>query len=1119
MTPAPRRWLRRLVLLTLLVAVAAVALVAFAPQIVARTSLKDRVLAAATADLDGTLTVDDLSLDWWSPVVASGVTLTGPDGQVAATAPTVATSRTLLSLALDRADLGTVTVTGATVYVRCEPGKTNLETVLAKYLKADPGKPPSPRPALAVEVNDATVSLSESGSDAVQTLKPVSAVVTLSPAAATEVKYAVGEELRGTVSAGDAVVAHADATGFPLDAVGPLLRRFVPRAAASGLLTGVVDVNAAAAEVTVAGHAEAANFAVAGPLLNGERVALTKLTVAPTEVHYKAGELRVSNLDVSCDAGKVSASGVVSLDGPPEDALQRAGLKLHADFDLAKLAAVAPRALRLRPGTALTAGSVSLKLDSAASETHAEQTAWTGSLTTTALRGTRGGQPLAWEKPLHADFTAHLDKKFRPTFDALKCEADFVGLAARGSAEEFLVMANLDLARLAAHLGDFVDLNGQTFGGTAVVSLKNDPRPGGGFLTAGSATVERAHYADGKGRTLSEPRLAATLTASGAVTKAGTLAIDAAELKLDTGGDRLSAKLTAPIPDALKPRAGRADVTLTGDLARWRGRVAPWAGVPADWVIAGQADAAATVAASATGATLTAGRADVAAARFAGLGLNFTEPTLKLLTNAAWDRATDAVTLTDVTAHCETFVLTTPRLTVLPSYAVSTDAKLTANVNRLQKALGLQGDRAGSDAVNGLAVGPVSLSSPDGHAVDFAADLKVTDLIVGPPADPAWREPRVNLKAKGRYADNAVTLTSATAERDGLTATGSGSLTHLSSTLDLAVKGDLTYDLAKLGPQLQPYLGTDGKATGTGTRPFEFRGPLSGPGGALANLAGHAGVSWQDLEAYGFTVGPGELTATLDRGLLTTNPVTANFGGGKVTVEPTVNLRAASPELSVKPGRVIDHTKLTPKALSQAVGFALPAFAGATRADGTFSLDIADSRVPLAAPERGTVKGTLTVHEANVSPGPVITEVAKLMGAEQTSLTLAKEEVVPVKLENGRVYHEKFKVLLGRTDVVTSGSVGLDKSLDLMLDLPIPPKLLEQTLKNRPHLREALLKQRLQVPVRGTLDKPQIDATKFNGSVAALLRDAGMDAAKDALREKLTGGKLFDELFKKKPPE
>ena len=1122
-TAPPRRWPKRLAWLVLLTTGTLGLLVAFAPQIVAHTPLRDYALAAATKDLKGTLSVGGLSLSWFDVIEVTGVTLAGEDGQVAATVTKVTTSKTLLELARDPADLGTVTIDGATVHLRCAPRATNFEAILANYLVADPAKPPSLRPAVTVEVVHAAVELSEDGSAVVQKLDAVAATVTVpAGSGAIDAKVAVAGKLTATarLDGGD-VTAKAEATGFTLETVGPLARRFVPAADVRGTLTATAEVARVGGALDVKGGATVADLSVAGPWLrDGERVALRTLTVKPTRASYKGDELRVADFEATCDAGSVAADGAVNLAGDPEDALNTAGLKLHADLDLARLAAVAPRLLRLQAGTELREGKVSLRLDSAASATHPGSAEWVGGLTTTALRGSRGGKELAWEKPLVTAFTARFDKRLRPTFDKLQCEAEFIGLAARGSAESFLVMANIDLTRLDARLGDFVDLRGNHFGGYAQVSLTNAPRPGGGFTTQGTATLKNGFFTDAGGREVREPDVTLTLSASGALTADAKLRLDAGEVTAAAGGDRVTAKLLDPVAD-LKAKRGRLAVTLAGDLARWRARVDPWAGLPADWQLGGVADIAGTVAATDAGFTLTAGRADLANARFVGVGLDLSEPKLAVKSGATWDRATGDLTATDVTIHCDTAVVSTPRLEVRANGTVATKAQVTANVNRVQRALRLQSDPAGSDAVNGRAIGTLDLTT-DGPAVNFVADFKVDTVMLGAPAKPLWREPLVAVRATGRYGDDRLTLASATAERDGLKVEARGSLDRLRTTLDLAVNGDLTYDLAKLEPQWKDYLGAGGRATGSGTKPFALSGPLNGPAGALVSLTGNAGVSWREVKAYGFEVGPGDLTAQLARGVVTTNPVEATFGGGKVRVEPTVTLTPTM-LLSVAPGRVVDHAKLTPAALANAVGYALPAFAGSTQADGTFSFDVTDSRIPLSDPERGTVRGNLTVHAASVSPGPIVTEIATLLGAKQTTLTQKGEQVVPVRLENGRVYHEKFTVLIGQSEVHSTGSVGLDKTLALTLDMPIPPKLLDANLANNPRLRESLGKQRLAVPVGGTLSRPLLDVAKLNANVAGLVRDAGKDAAtgvaKDAVKK--LEAQLRDDLLKKlgKPPQ
>ena len=115
------RWARRLLPLVVLL----VLLVWFAPTIVAKTELRNRIARAATADLKGTLHVGGASFGWFSPIELTDVTITDEAGRTIATVPKVTSEKSLLALARNRADLGTFTLDGAALTVVLEKGTTN----------------------------------------------------------------------------------------------------------------------------------------------------------------------------------------------------------------------------------------------------------------------------------------------------------------------------------------------------------------------------------------------------------------------------------------------------------------------------------------------------------------------------------------------------------------------------------------------------------------------------------------------------------------------------------------------------------------------------------------------------------------------------------------------------------------------------------------------------------------------------------------------------------------------------------------------------------------------------------------------------------------------------------
>ena len=84
-------------------------------------------------------------------------------------------------------------------------------------------------------------------------------------------------------------------------------------------------------------------------------------------------------------------------------------------------------------------------------------------------------------------------------------------------------------------------------------------------------------------------------------------------------------------------------------------------------------------------------------------------------------------------------------------------------------------------------------------------------------------------------------------------------------------------------------------------------------------------------------------------------------------------------------------------------------------------------------------------------------------------------------MANGRVFHDGLTLVTKEATLKTRGSVGLDESLDLVIEVPIRDEWLAQN-KSLSGLRG----KSLHIPVRGSLTQPQIDARVLE----SLARDA-----------------------------
>ncbi|MGH7223968.1 MAG: hypothetical protein ACRELF_12125, partial [Gemmataceae bacterium] len=269
----------------------------------------------------------------------------------------------------------------------------------------------------------------------------------------------------------------------------------------------------------------------------------------------------------------------------------------------------------------------------------------------------------------------------------------------------------------------------------------------------------------------------------------------------------------------------------------------------------------------------------------------------------------------------------------------------------------------------------------------------------------------------------------------------------------------------------------------------------------LGRLHGDAGLNWQCLQALGCQVGTADLRGELNGGWLRIAPIETTLNQGRLRLESSLRLDPLPRQATLAKGRVIDHAHLTPAVCASALGYAVPVLAGVAQADGDISLDLQSGRVPLSEPTKGDVIGWLTIHSAQVSAGPLVQELSVLLKGPPT-LTLAKDNIVPFRLLNGRVYHTGLELHFPELTIRTSGSVGLDGSLSLTAEMPVPPKWLGSS-----KLAKAVIgNQTIRLPIGGTLSHPKIDQQALRAASERFARDT----ADKAIRQEM-GGRMKKE--------
>jgi hypothetical protein len=432
---------------------------------------------------------------------------------------------------------------------------------------------------------------------------------------------------------------------------------------------------------------------------------------------------------------------------------------------------------------------------------------------------------------------------------------------------------------------------------------------------------------------------------------------------------------------------------------------------------------------------------------------------------------------------------------------------------------------------NGMAQGQVSLVQHEGNTqARWAIDITSVELArrasttapgmrnVIPVAGQAswrslWSEPSLTLVGSGEYVAARDTIQVDRFEvttTDHLGISAEGVIARPWSQCDVDVTGRVSYDLTRLLERVWPPSVV--RVSGRDTQPFALRGPLfaaapasvsAGPapseqGLVPAELLAQAGLRWQSASFYGIAAGPGLLSARLAAGTIESDVIETSLSGGTLRLVPRVRLNESPPLLTLDAGPLLTNVQITPGMCQGWLNYLAPLVAEATQAEGTFSVTLDETAVPLIQPSAARVRGVVAVHEARIGPGSLAMQLLELaerikalaQGRLPTEVTRPADTWVTLPAQqtrfqvvDGRVHHDRCEFQVGDTLVRTRGSVGWDQSLALVAELPIPDAWLARDA------RLAVLRgTTLQIPIGGTLDRPQLDAQALEQLSTQVLR-------------------------------
>ena len=196
-----------------------------------------------------------------------------------------------------------------------------------------------------------------------------------------------------------------------------------------------------------------------------------------------------------------------------------------------------------------------------------------------------------------------------------------------------------------------------------------------------------------------------------------------------------------------------------------------------------------------------------------------------------------------------------------------------------------------------------------------------------------------------------------------------------------------------------------------------------------------------------------------------------------------------------------------------------PLMADATEINGLVGLNLNEAKINLSDPAKTRLRGQLELDTIRLIAGPLtnqliqsvqqINSIGKVFSGQPASRepsTILKmpKQSINFSVANQIVAHERLLLDVDRAQVITNGQVSFDGQMNLTAMVPLDARWLGSDLQR-------LAGQTLSLPIRGTLDRPLLDATNLSRVLADLGIQAIQKNAESYLEEQLNRGieKLF----------
>ncbi len=1113
------------------------------PWLISRPASLQLLVSQVFRDFPGKIKINSAAMMWWQQIELEQIDITDLHDQSLLSIASVKVHRSPLELLWDPSNLGTIEIDQPCLHLVFDGKSSNLQETITALKKKFPNhsekqeksKNQSP---IAIELHGGSISYYDSNSGQKGELEHIEA--SFSKRAEQGLHLQASAEMTSPKLAQSGTItleAHQkitsglelelDASQFSLAFLSPFLAEFTNIQQIAGELSGkfAIKIDSENNQIPQQVSIQSSLIVDQGfiePRNSREKILFHHLEL-PCSLRWQDEKIVIDDWRWKSDFATWTASGTIQLKSDWLQILESSNLSSQVQIDLAQLGRYMPLTLQIHPELDMKSGiltaNMQIQKNGSASDIQFHSQC-------TDIVGTIKDRTIHWRRPITLDVACRSRGSDLPSISQCDCQSDFFQLRAQGDSTRFSCEANWQFQTLMDHLREFIHNDKIAISGKgSLQGTWSTPKKNLAHVELHCLLSDLQITVPGKPLcTESDGQI--TVNVAGKWENGHLLTLDSGGLTAQLGKDGLGLYIQSPCLISEFPfNSGQIQAHLVGNSETWQRRIHFWTDALADWKVTGPIDSAANVVFSPQKISwskwLTRWGHQTQSMSLITPEFHLALPLFQLESSSgSFDLKTLELALVDTNFESEPLSLQSKKCSFKKQKGnypfVEGDGIIHANLKTVSSWFG---DKV-SEAMEGMVAGSIQVLM-SAQQLRLRGELLGQKMAWHSNKRTIWQDAEIQCKNDSIYdfSTSGLKISRLFVRGTGIALDLAGEIDASTPLTNLDLSGQIQYNWDLLQPNLRQSLGNSLVIHGKETKAIHLQGSLQSlfdpsaninPKSLTAgqenivkgsyeqlhqNLYGNFGLGWNSLELFGCEIGKVDLSTRMIKGKWQLNPISTTINQGKLNLQSSVAMIPSPGELWLGAGTVIDHAMITPKMTNSALGYMAPLIAGVGQAEGELSLQLENSHIPLHDTNMADIYARLILHRLKVEPSPVLKELGVLFNGNVKSLTIASENTIPIRVVNRRIYHDQMRLQMGNILLTSSGSVGMDGSLNLLIEMPIPPSWL-----NSPILKSSFGNRLIKIPVQGTIHNPKIDRKTLEYLTKQFIERAGKNALQKELQ-------------------